>query len=128
MKTLNNKHKNISKNFLKYFGINLNTARQLSKYFGLAPRGKTSDLLEIEIKNIEIFIRKNLILNDHLKLLIIDNIKKEIKLKTFKGFAHKFKTPLNGQRSKQNARTIKRMVPLTIAKGYNSDKFLLLDE
>jgi small subunit ribosomal protein S13 len=51
----------------------------------------------------------NLIIKDDLKNEINKNIKKLKKIKAYKGFRHKLKLPVRGQRTKTNAKTRKKI-------------------
>ena len=122
-------YKYFIRDFSLYYGIGLNSSNIISKLFGLPNKHNyISSFSEQDIIQIEYFIRKNYSIDTKLKLEVIENIKSFIELKIFRGFRHKQKLPVNGQRSKQNAKTIARLKPLTIDSKYSKDIFRLLEK
>lgn len=107
--SINNSQKYFYRNLQNYYGIGQKQSVRISKFFGLSLNGSSGNLLLNDIMFIEQFLRKNFILEFKLKSKILDSINFFIKIKNFKGFRHKNRLPVNGQRSKQNARTVMRL-------------------
>ncbi len=123
------KYRYFVKDFSLYYGIGSGRSKIISKLFGLPNKHNfISSFSEQDIINIEYFIRKNYIVDTKLKLDIIERIKSFIDMKIFKGFRHKLRLPVNGQRSKQNAKTIARQRVLSIDSKYSKDIFRILEK
>ena len=101
MKQIKNKTQNIN------FGIGIKKRKSLRKIFGLNIRKKPRKL-KIKQKNlIKKILSKNK-LGKQLKLEIQKKIEFYIEIKSYKGMRHKFKYPVRGQRTRTNAKTIKK--------------------
>ena len=99
----------IKKNF---YGINLFLVFKSLESLGYPVYtlyyNKRFKLNEKEFEELSNYILNNFIIDLKLKDKIYMNIKHLITLKTYKGFRHKYKLPLNGQRTKTNAQTQKK--------------------
>jgi len=104
MKKIKNK-KAVAENI--NFGLGLKRKLNLKKIFGLnirkSPR-KSKRKIEEQIKKI-LFLNK---IGKVLKNKIEKTIQFYIDIKTYKGIRHKFKYPVRGQRTRTNAKTIKK--------------------
>lgn len=101
MKQIKNKKQNVN------FGIGIKKRKSLRKIFGLNIRKKPRKL-KIKQKNlIKKILSKNK-LGKQLKLEIQKRIEFYIEIKSYKGMRHKFKYPVRGQRTRTNAKTIKK--------------------
>jgi len=99
-----NKHIGI---FLRYvYGIGPATAASLCETTGIAPTTKVSDLSEEQLDSIRNEISK-LVVEGDLRREVSMNIKRLMDLGTYRGIRHRRSLPVNGQRTKTNARTRK---------------------
>jgi small subunit ribosomal protein S13 len=99
-----NKHVVISLSYV--YGIGSTTAKQLCETVGIAPETKVSDLSEESLDSLRNEIAKLNVEGD-LRREISMNIKRLMDLGTYRGIRHRRSLPVNGQRTKTNARTRK---------------------
>ncbi|MFL2840932.1 MAG: 30S ribosomal protein S13 [Pseudohongiellaceae bacterium] len=99
-----NKHVVISLSYV--YGIGATTAKQLCEATGIAPDAKVSDLSEELLDSLRSEITKLNIEGD-LRREVSMNIKRLMDLGTYRGIRHRRSLPVNGQRTKTNARTRK---------------------
>lgn len=107
-----NFHKNIKffdRKLLNYYGIGNSQKIKINSLFGLGKSGFMSSLDKSFILKMEMYLRDFFLLEDYLKMIIIDNIADIQKLKLYKGLRHKWKLPVNGQRTRSNGKTFKRL-------------------
>ena len=98
------KHTEVSLTYV--FGIGKTRALTICSKTGIAPSRKIEDLKEEELEMIRSEVAKYLIEGD-LRRDIATNIKRLQDLGTYRGIRHRRHLPLNGQRTKTNARTCK---------------------
>ncbi len=99
-----NKHVIISLGYV--YGIGPTTAKILCDTTGISPSSKVSDLSEEDLDSLRSEISKIIVEGD-LRREISMNIKRLMDLGTYRGIRHRRGLPLNGQRTKTNARTRK---------------------
>jgi len=99
-----NKHIGISLRYV--YGIGPATAASLCETTGIAPTTKVSDLSEEQLDSIRNEISK-LVVEGDLRREVSINIKRLMDLGTYRGIRHRRSLPVNGQRTKTNARTRK---------------------
>lgn len=99
-----NKHVVISLSYV--YGIGSTTAKQLCETAGIAPETKVSDLSEESLDSLRNEIAKLNVEGD-LRREVSMNIKRLMDLGTYRGIRHRRSLPVNGQRTKTNARTRK---------------------
>jgi len=99
-----NKHVGISLRYV--YGIGPATAASLCETTGIAPTTKVSDLSEEQLDSIRNEISK-LVVEGDLRREVSMNIKRLMDLGTYRGIRHRRSLPVNGQRTKTNARTRK---------------------
>ncbi|MGA0933616.1 MAG: 30S ribosomal protein S13 [Pseudohongiellaceae bacterium] len=99
-----NKHIGISLRYV--YGIGPATAASLCETTGIAPTTKVSDLSEEQLDSIRNEISK-LVVEGDLRREVSMNIKRLMDLGTYRGIRHRRSLPVNGQRTKTNARTRK---------------------
>jgi small subunit ribosomal protein S13 len=93
----------------KTFGLGKTRVSKLSKMLGVNTKMSLARLNRPILKNVERLVSGNYsILDLKLKKIIKHNIRKKKKMKSFQGFRHKMRLPVNGQRSRTNAKTQKR--------------------
>ncbi len=96
-----NKHIVISLSYV--YGIGPTVAQSLCETTGIAPSTKVSDLSEEQLDSIRNEVSK-LNVGD-LRREVSMNIKRLMDLGTYRGIRHRRSLPVNGQRTKTNART-----------------------
>jgi small subunit ribosomal protein S13 len=99
-----NKHIAISLRYV--YGIGSTVANSLCETTGIDPTSKVSDLTEEQLDSIRGEINKLTVEGD-LRREVSMNIKRLMDLGTYRGIRHRRSLPVNGQRTKTNARTRK---------------------
>lgn len=91
------------------YGIGVSLAKKICSDLGYDQHIKLKDLLPKDLKKLNsILTVKNMFTIDaELKKQIHDNIKKLKNIKCYKGTRHIYNLPVNGQRTKTNAKTRK---------------------
>ncbi|XZR52960.1 MAG: ribosomal protein uS13 [Candidatus Carsonella ruddii] len=92
----------------KIYGIGIPLSKKICTKLNISYQKKSFYLKKNEIESISNFV-KTLIVENDLKILIKENLKKIVNLNSFKSFRHKKKLPCRGQRTKTNAKTRKKM-------------------
>ena len=97
----------------KFYGINLHLLYKACSKMGIAfnkiyIRNNQIILNISDYKNIVLFIEVSFLLDSLLKDKIFINIRKMRLLKGYKGMRHLYNLPVNGKRTKTNARTRKK--------------------
>ncbi|AFP84005.1 ribosomal protein uS13 [Candidatus Carsonella ruddii] len=100
--------KNILYSLTKIYGIGIKLSKKICEKLKIDNKKKTFNLKESEFILLNNFIKKIIIEND-LKLLIKENLKRILNLNNYKSYRHKKKLPCRGQRTKTNAKTRKKM-------------------
>ncbi len=99
-----NKHIVISLRYV--FGIGPTTAESLCQTTGIEPNTRVSDLSEEQLDSLRNEVSKMTTEGD-LRREISMNIKRLMDLGSYRGIRHRRSLPVNGQRTKTNARTRK---------------------
>jgi small subunit ribosomal protein S13 len=99
-----NKHIAISLRYV--YGIGPTTAKSVCDTTGIDPSTKVSELSEEQLDSIRSEVGK-LIVEGDLRREVSMNIKRLMDLGTYRGIRHRRSLPVNGQRTKTNARTRK---------------------
>jgi small subunit ribosomal protein S13 len=89
------------------FGIGPSTARKVCAELGLSPDEKVRDLTDPEITKLRNYIDGNLQVEGDLRRERSQAIKRLQEIGAYRGFRHRRGLPVNGQRTKTNARTRK---------------------
>jgi small subunit ribosomal protein S13 len=89
------------------FGIGTTTARQVCVELGLSPDTKIRDLTDEEITKLQRHIDANLQVEGDLRRERSQAIKRLQEIGSYRGLRHRRGLPVNGQRTKTNARTRK---------------------
>jgi small subunit ribosomal protein S13 len=89
------------------FGIGPSTARKISAELGLSPDEKVRDLTDEEITKLRNYIDGNLQVEGDLRRERSQAIKRLQEIGAYRGVRHRRGLPVNGQRTKTNARTRK---------------------
>jgi small subunit ribosomal protein S13 len=91
------------------YGINLTLAKNVCKVLGYDINMKINECRDQDLVKISSIINLYLkfLFSDELKKNIYDNIQKMKIIKSYKGIRHSYGLPVNGQRTRTNARTRK---------------------
>ena len=89
------------------YGIGESTARKVAAELGLSPDTKVRDLTDEEITRLRTYIDTNLDVEGDLRRERSQNIKRLQEIGSYRGFRHRRGLPVDGQRTKTNARTRK---------------------
>jgi small subunit ribosomal protein S13 len=89
------------------FGIGPSTARTVCAELGLSPDEKVRDLTDPEITKLRNYIDGNLQVEGDLRRERSQSIKRLQEIGAYRGVRHRRGLPVNGQRTKTNARTRK---------------------
>ena len=89
------------------YGIGQPTARQICAALGLSTDEKVRDLTEDEVTALRTYIDSNLQVEGDLRRERTNAIKRLSEIGAYRGLRHRRNLPVNGQRTKTNARTRK---------------------
>jgi small subunit ribosomal protein S13 len=89
------------------YGIGQPTARQICAALGLSPDEKVRDLTEDEVSKLREYIDTNYQVEGDLRRERTQAIKRLSEIGAYRGLRHRRNLPVNGQRTKTNARTRK---------------------
>ncbi len=89
------------------YGIGQTTSKAILAEAKIEPTTRVKDLTEAEIQKINDLISSNQTVEGDLKRLVTNNIKRLKDINSYKGVRHKAGLPVNGQRTRTNARTRK---------------------
>ena len=89
------------------YGIGPSTARQVCAELGLSPDEKVRDLTDDEITRLRGYIDTSLEVEGDLRRERSQAIKRLMEIGAYRGFRHRRGLPVNGQRTKTNARSRK---------------------
>ena len=89
------------------YGIGQPTARQIAAALGLSPDTKVRDLTEDEVSRLREHIDANFQVEGDLRRERTQAIKRLQEIGSYRGQRHRRNLPVNGQRTKTNARTRK---------------------
>ena len=89
------------------YGIGLTKSSSILKSVNISPDTKTNELTEEQVLGIRNELADNYIVEGELRSIVGRNVKRLIDVGTYKGMRHKKGLPVNGQNTKNNARTRK---------------------
>ena len=89
------------------FGIGPSMARKVCAELGLSPDEKVRDLTDEEITKLRAYIDGNLQVEGDLRRERSQSVKRLQEIGAYRGVRHRRSLPVNGQRTKTNARTRK---------------------
>ncbi|MDO4759370.1 MAG: 30S ribosomal protein S13 [Candidatus Saccharibacteria bacterium] len=89
------------------FGIGRTTSRAILAEAKIEPTTRVKDLTEAEEQKINDIISSKYQVEGDLRRLVTNNIKRIKDINSYKGVRHKTGLPVNGQRTRTNARTRK---------------------
>ena len=100
-----NKHTEIA--LTEVYGIGRVTANKICDKLGINPSIKLKELSEEEMDKIRVEVTDNYMIEGDLRRFVSMNIKSKVDMGCYEGMRHRRGLPLNGQRTKTNARTRK---------------------
>ena len=89
------------------YGIGETTSRTILAAANIEPTTRVKDLTEAEEQKINDIISSKYQVEGDLRRLVTNNIKRIKDINSYKGIRHKAGLPVNGQRTRTNARTRK---------------------
>ena len=89
------------------YGIGRTTSKAILAEAKIEPTTRVKDLTEAEVQKINDLISTKCTVEGDLKRLVTNNIKRLKDINSYKGVRHKAGLPVNGQRTRTNARTRK---------------------
>ena len=92
------------------FGIGISNAKKLCYALNIPQALKISELTENQTVEISVFIKENFIVEAKLQQIIKENINTYIAMNSVRGFRHRMKLPVRGQRTHSNAKTCKKRI------------------
>lgn len=99
-------HKHVNIGLTSIFGIGRSNANKLLDVLGIPLDKKVSSLSDAEVEQIREALRSYTVEGD-LRRVVSMNIKRLMDLGCYRGLRHRRGLPVNGQRTKTNARTRK---------------------
>jgi len=88
--------------------IGFSIANKICNLLDIPLNVKISDLTEHQKFLISTYIKENYLIDNQLKIQLQNNIQTTIDIKSVRGFRHRSKLPVRGQRTHSNGRTRKR--------------------
>ena len=89
------------------FGIGISRAREILAKAGVDQDTKVRDLTEDEVRKLRDLIDKDLTVEGDLRRERSQNVKRLMEIGAYRGLRHRRGLPVNGQRTRTNARTRK---------------------
>ncbi len=89
------------------YGVGRSTSLKICTELGLSPDTKVRDLTDEEVTKLRNYIDQNLEVEGDLRRERQQSIKRLIEIACYRGIRHRRGLPVNGQRTKTNARTRK---------------------
>ena len=89
------------------YGVGTSQSRKVLAEAGVEPDRKVRDLTEDEVRKLRDAIDQNLTVEGDLRRERSQNIKRLMEIGCYRGLRHRRGLPVNGQRTKTNARTRK---------------------
>jgi small subunit ribosomal protein S13 len=103
------------------YGIGQSGARQIAAALGLSPDTKVRDLTEDEVSRLRDHIDANYQVEGDLRRERTQAIKRLSEIGAYRGLRHRRNLPVNGQRTKTNART-RKGPKKTVGRGKKATK------
>lgn len=99
------------------YGIGPTRARQILTETKVNPDTRIKDLTESEVASIREYISKHYKVEGDLRREVQMNVKRLIEIGSYRGLRHRRNLPVNGQRTKTNARTRKGIKKTVAGRG-----------
>ena len=101
------RNKRIEVGLTYIYGIGSTRAQQVLKATQVSPDTRVKDLTDAEVALLRDFISQNYKVEGDLRREVQLNIKRLIEIGSYRGLRHRRNLPVNGQRTRTNARTRK---------------------
>lgn len=102
-------NKNISIALTNIYGIGISTSLKILNKLNINPNIKVYNLTENNIFKLNYILEKEYKLENQLKYITSLNIKHLIEINSYKGKRFKLGLPVNGQRTRTNSKTIRKL-------------------
>jgi small subunit ribosomal protein S13 len=89
------------------FGVGRSTARTVCDASKISPDTRVRDLTDEEVARLRSWVDQNLQVEGDLRRDVSQNIKRKQEIGSYQGIRHRRGLPVNGQRTRTNARTRK---------------------
>jgi small subunit ribosomal protein S13 len=89
------------------YGVGRATARTVCDQNQVSPDTRVRDLTDEEVARLRSWVDQNLKVEGDLRRDVAQNIKRKVEIGTYQGVRHRRGLPVNGQRTRTNARTRK---------------------
>ena len=89
------------------YGIGLTSSRKILSATNVSPSVRVKDLTDSDITQMREFITQNFKVEGDLRREVQLNIKRLLEIGSYRGMRHRRNLPVNGQRTRTNARTRK---------------------
>jgi small subunit ribosomal protein S13 len=89
------------------YGVGRTTARTVCEQNRVSPETRVRDLTDEEVARLRTWVDQNLKVEGDLRRDVAQNIKRKVEIGTYQGIRHRRGLPVNGQRTRTNARTRK---------------------
>ncbi len=89
------------------YGIGDTTAKQIVAQAGIDPATRMRDITEDEAARLRDIIENNYVIEGDKRREVASNIQRLVEIGTYRGMRHRRGLPVNGQRTRTNARTLK---------------------
>jgi len=99
------------------FGIGSTRAKEILTHTNVNPDTRIKDLSESDVAAIREYISKNYAVEGDLRRDVQMNIKRLMEIGSYRGLRHRRNLPVNGQRTKTNARTRKGVKKTVAGRG-----------
>ena len=103
-----NEDKKVRFGLTEIFGIGTSRAYFLCNALNIPLSLKISELTESQVLEISAYIKQNYVVEAKLQQNIQENINTCITINSVRGFRHRMKLPVRGQRTHSNAKTCKK--------------------
>lgn len=100
----------VSLGLQKIYGIGKNISKQLCAEVGVDIWTKLGSLSEEKIRLLTRLVRTRYLIDVELKREVYQSIRKEMDSRSYQGLRHRYGLPVNGQRTRSNARTSKLLL------------------
>ena len=101
--------KKIVYSLISLFGINYNTSKQICQKVGINPSVRIDYLKKNKLNKLVQYIDQNLIIEKHLKKLLILNKQQLVNMKSTRGLRNLKGLPVRGQRTHTNRKTSRKI-------------------
>jgi small subunit ribosomal protein S13 len=99
------------------YGIGPTRAREILAQTKISPDVRVKDLSEADVAAIREYLGKNFTVEGDLRREVQMSIKRLIEIGSYRGLRHRRNLPVNGQRTKTNARTRKGIKKTVAGRG-----------